>query len=164
MWPYAQSGKPMPEGWMINKKGEPITDATRADEGFLLPIGGHKGYGLNMVIGMLAGVLNTAAFGSDIVDFNADFSTPLNTGQAYFAMRPDLFRDLSDFKAEMDKKIREIKHSTPMEGKGPVRIPGEQAVEREKDMREKGIPITPPVLKALREIAENLGLEDKLDA
>lgn len=160
---YAQAGKPMPEGWMMTRSGEPLTDATRADEGFLLPIGGHKGYGLNMVIGMLAGVLNTAAFGSDVVDFNKDFGTPLNTGQAFFAMRPDLFRDLDDFKAEMDSKIREIKHSTPMEGHGPIRIPGEQAVEREKEMREKGIPVAPPVLKAVRELADSLGLADRLE-
>ncbi|MFP6870782.1 MAG: Ldh family oxidoreductase [Nitrospinota bacterium] len=160
---YAQSGKPMPEGWMINAKGESITDASRANEGFLLPIGGHKGYGLNLMIGMLAGVMNGAAFGSDIVDFNADFATPLNTGQAYFAMRPDLFRELDEFKAEMDAKIREIKNSTPMEGKGPVRIPGEAAIAREKEMRRRGIPVAAPVLKAVRELAGSLGLEDRLE-
>ncbi len=159
---YAQAGKTMPEGWMIDRKGEPLTDASRSDEGFLLPIGGHKGYGLNMVIGMLAGIMNSAAFGSDVVDFNKDFTTPLNTGQAFFAMRPDLFRDLDEFKAGMDRSIREIKHSTPMEGKGPIRIPGEQAVAREKDMRARGIPVAPPVLKTLRELAEKLELEDRL--
>jgi len=160
---YAQSKKPMPEGWMINSKGEPITDATRAAEGFLLPIGGHKGYGLNLMIGMLAGVMNGAAFGSNVVDFNTDFATPLNTGQAYFAMRPDLFRELSEFKAEMDAKIREIKSSTPMEGAGPIRIPGEAAATREKEMRQIGIPVAPAVLKAIRELAANLGLEDRLE-
>ena len=87
-------------------------------------MGGHKGYGLALVIGCLAGVLNTAAFGSAVIDFNQDFKSPTNSGQVYFAMRPDLMRDLDDFKAEMDEKIREIRNSTPMEGAGPIRVPG----------------------------------------
>jgi L-2-hydroxycarboxylate dehydrogenase (NAD+) len=158
---YAQSGTPMPEGWMMDKNGKPVTDATKAHEGFLLPIGGHKGYGLNLVIGMLAGIMNGAAFGSDVIDFNEDYHSPTNTGQVFFAMRPDLFRDLDDFKAEMDKKIREIKSSTPIKG-GNIRIPGEGAVERERDMRENGVPVTAPVLKTIQELAAKLSLKDQL--
>ncbi len=41
----AQRGETMPEGWMIDREGRPLTDPRRADEGFLLPIGGYKGYG-----------------------------------------------------------------------------------------------------------------------
>ena len=57
----AQRGEPMPEGWMIDREGKPLTDAKRASEGFLLPIGGPKGYGLALMIGLLAGTLNGAA-------------------------------------------------------------------------------------------------------
>jgi LDH2 family malate/lactate/ureidoglycolate dehydrogenase len=78
-------------------------------------------------------------------------------------MQPDLFRDLDEFKAGMDRSIREIKNSTPMEGKGPIRIPGEQAVARGRDMRERGIPVTQPVLKAVHELAESLGIEERLE-
>ncbi len=159
----AQRGETMPVGWMIDRQGEPLTDPQRADEGFLLPIGGHKGYGLNMFIGLMAGVLNGAAFGSDVINLNQDFQNPTNTGQVFFAMRPDLFQDLDAFKAEMDAKIREIKHSAPMEGKGPIRIPGEMAVKRKQEMMERGVPVAPPVLKAVRELAESLGIEDRLE-
>ncbi len=160
---YAQEGRPMPEGWMMTADGKPLTDASRAEEGFLLPIGGHKGYGLNMVIGALAGVLNGAAFGSDVVDFNKDFHTPTNTGQAFFAMRPDLFRDLADFKAEMDLRIREIRNSAPMPGKGPIRIPGENLARRKEEMLQNGVPLARPVLEQLREMAASLGLDERLD-
>ncbi|MDA1001246.1 MAG: Ldh family oxidoreductase [bacterium] len=159
----AQSGEMMPEGWMVNSKGEPLTDPRRASEGFLVPIGGHKGYGLNVIIGVLAGVLNSAAFGSAVIDFNQDFKSPTNTGQVFFAMRPDLFRDLGDFKAEMDFRIRELRDSAPMEGMGPIRLPGEMAVKREREMREKGISVAPQVLEGLRGMAEELGLADRLD-
>ena len=63
----AQSGERMPEGWVIDVDGEPITDPKLADEGFLMPIGGYKGAGLNLAIGLLAGVLNGAAFGSAVL-------------------------------------------------------------------------------------------------
>src|SRR5688572_25579149 len=59
----AQRGEMMPEGWMIDREGKPLTDPMRANEGFLLPIGGYKGYGLALVIGLLAGTLNGAAMG-----------------------------------------------------------------------------------------------------
>jgi len=59
----AQRGESMPAGWMIDREGKPLTDPKRADEGHLLPIGDYKGYGLSLVIGILAGALNRAALG-----------------------------------------------------------------------------------------------------
>src|SRR3954468_17158760 len=82
----AARGEPMPEGWMIDRQGRPLTDPKRAAEGLLLPLGGaeagYKGYGLAMIIGLLAGTLNGAAMGKDVIDFNADQSGTTNTGQA----------------------------------------------------------------------------------
>src|SRR6476661_4890243 len=57
----ALGGETMPEGWMIDREGKPLTDPKRAEEGFLLPIGGYKGYGLALVVGLIAGTLNGAA-------------------------------------------------------------------------------------------------------
>jgi len=158
----AQKGEPMPVGWMVDRRGQPLTDPARVKEGFLLPIGGYKGYGLSFVIGVLAGVLNTAAFGSAVIDFNKDFKTPTNSGQMIVVMRPDLFRDLQDFKAEMDLRIREMRNSAPMEGAEPIRLPGEMALRREREMRAEGVPVAPQVLAELREIARDLQLEDRL--
>ncbi len=159
----AQKGEPLPTGWMIDRRGEPLTDPDRIKEGFLLPIGGHKGFGLNLIIGALAGVLNSAAFGSAVIDFNKDFKTPTNTGQVFIAVRPDLFRDRAEFKAEMDMRLREIRESTPMEGNPPIRIPGEMALRREKEMRREGIPVAPKVLEQLQALARKLELEDRLE-
>ena len=62
-------GEPLQEGWVVHSKtGQPITDPKKVDEGVLLPIGGHKGSGLALMIGLLAGVLNGAAFGREVVD------------------------------------------------------------------------------------------------
>lgn len=158
----AQKGEELPVGWMVDKKGQSLTDPRQIKDGFLLPIGEYKGYGLNFVIGALAGVLNTAAFGSAVIDFNKDFNTPTNSGQLIFTVRPDLFRDMAEFKAEMDMRIQEIRNSTPMEGADPIRLPGEMALKNEKNMRSRGVPVAGPVLVQLREIAHRLGLPDCL--
>src|SRR6187455_940958 len=87
----AQRGETMPVGWMMDRQGRPLTDPRRANEGFLLPIGDYKGYGLALLIGLLAGTLNGAAMGKDVVDFNADDTTPTNTGHAIVAISVDAF-------------------------------------------------------------------------
>ncbi|MPZ87244.1 MAG: Ldh family oxidoreductase [Nitriliruptorales bacterium] len=154
----AERGETMPEGWMVDRDGQPLTDPTRAGEGFLLPIGGYKGYGLNLVIGLLAGVLNDAAFGSATIDFNADYRTATNTGQLMLAVRPDLFRPLEEFTAEVDHRIREIRDSTSMEGMPPIRIPGDQAPQRETRIRSDGVPLAEGTITRLIDLAQRTGV------
>src|SRR5258708_29320466 len=81
----AQRNEPMPEGWMIDRQGQPLTDPKRASEGFLVPIGGPKGYGFALMIGLLAGTFNGAAFGRDVVDYTKESKNPSNNGQGILA-------------------------------------------------------------------------------
>ena len=159
----AQKGESIPVGWMIDRKGQPLTDPKRAAEGFLLPIGGYKGYGLNVVIGMLAGVLNGAAFGRNVVDFNKDLMTRNNSGHMMLAMRVDNFQPVETFKREMDRVIREIRKSNRMEGVDRIWLPGEIEYCRMRERMEKGIPIAPPVEAQLRGLAAELKLSDCLE-
>lgn len=159
----AQKGEPIPAGWMVDRKGKPLTDPRRSEEGFLLPIGGYKGYGLNVVIGMLAGVLNGAFFGRDVVDFNKDLETPSNSGHMIFAMRVDNFSPVEEFKREIDRVIREIRESERMEGVDRIWLPGEIEFHKSRERREHGIPLAPAVVEQLRQLATELELPDSLD-
>ena len=156
----AQAGENMPEGWVIDTEGNPITDPAKADEGFLMPIGGYKGAGLNMAIGLLAGVLNDAAFGSEVIDHRSVHDQPANTGQAILVMRPDLFRDLDDFKDDMDSHLRAMREAGPP---GAVHIPGDGAVRLEAEQRSQGVEISPTLLAQLRALANRFELDDHLD-
>lgn len=156
----AERGETLPEGWMVDRRGAPLTDPTHASEGFLLPIGGYKGYGLGLVIGCLAGVLNGAALGSGVVDFSRDHTTPTNTGQMLLMVRPDLFRPLDEFKADMDARVRELRESTPMEGHPPVRTPGDRHAERVDEMTASGIPLAHETATRLADLAATVGYLD----
>ena len=120
-----QRGEPMPEGWMIGKDGRPLTDPARRGEGFLLPIGGPKGYGLSVAIGLLAGVLNGAAFGSDVIDFTNDTTSSTNTGQFVAAIDLSAFGDPEVIRKSAAGVFAELRASDPLPGHDPVRIPGE---------------------------------------
>ena len=159
----AQKGESIPVGWMVDRRGQPLTDPKRSSEGFLLPIGGYKGYGLNVVIGMLAGVLNGAAFGRNVVDFNKDLVSRNNSGHMIMAMRVDNFQPVEAFKQEMDRVIREIRESKRMEGVERIWLPGEMEYERIRERREHGIPLAPVVVSNLRQLAAELNLPDRLE-
>jgi LDH2 family malate/lactate/ureidoglycolate dehydrogenase len=154
----AAKGEAMPEGWMIDREGKPLTDPKRAAEGFLLPIGGYKGYGLAMIVGLLAGTLNGAAMGSDVIDFNADVSTPTNTGQAIMAIDPAAFGEPEEFRASVDKLVRELRASERMPGVDRIWMPGEQSHERRIAYARDGIPIADAVWAALDGVAAELEL------
>jgi len=154
----AQRGEAMPEGWMIDREGRPLTDPKRADEGFLLPIGGYKGYGLALVFGLLAGTLNGAAMGRDVVDFNHDDTTPTNTGHAIVAISLAAFGDVADFKRRVDELVRDIRASRRLPGVDAVRLPGEQSHAKREERMRLGIPLPDPLLKSLNQLAADLGI------
>ena len=159
----AQKGESIPVGWMIDKRGQPLTDPRRSSEGFLVPIGDYKGYGLNVIIGMLAGVLNGAAFGRNVVDFNKDLASRNNSGHMILAMRVDNFQPVETFKREMDRVIREIRDSKRMENVDRIWLPGEMEHYRVQERLAKGIPLAPAVLGELRKLADSLNLPDRLE-
>ena len=154
----AQRGETMPEGWMMDRNGQPLTDPRRADEGFLLPIGGYKGYGLALVFGLLAGTLNGAAMGKEVVDFNKDDATPTNTGHCIVALNPAAFGDVDAFKRRIDSVIRDLKASERMPGVEAIHIPGEGSFAARKDRSANGVPMPAALRGALDQLATDLGI------
>jgi len=155
----AQRGEMMPEGWMIDRQGKPLLDPTKSEEGFLLPIGGYKGYGLSLIVGILAGTLNGAAMGSQVIDFNKDFSTTTNTGQAIAIMDPSAFGDITEFKQNIDTLVRELRSSERMPGVDRIWLPGEQSHEKRLSNEAQGILLAPSLMKQLNNLAAQLNIK-----
>jgi LDH2 family malate/lactate/ureidoglycolate dehydrogenase len=158
---YALQGKPMPPGWMVNTAtGEDITDARRSAEGLLLPIGGYKGSGLAVMLGLLAGPLNRAAFGRDVVDFNADDASETNTGHFIVALDVARFLPLDAYKAEVDRHIAELKGSARLPGVDEIRMPGERRRACREERTRDGIRLSGALMAQLDKLAGELGVKN----
>jgi L-2-hydroxycarboxylate dehydrogenase (NAD+) len=154
----AQRGEQMPVGWMIDKEGKPLTDPKRADEGHLLPIGDYKGYGLSLIIGLLAGALNRAALGRGVIDFVKETGKATNTGQAIAAISIDAFMPAAEFKRGVDQVIRDIRNSKRLPGVERIFLPGEQSHAKLLERREHGVPMPKALRDSLDALARDLNV------
>jgi LDH2 family malate/lactate/ureidoglycolate dehydrogenase len=134
-----QRGEEMPVGWMIDRKGKPLTDPKHAEDGLLLPIGDYKGYGLSLIIGLLAGTLNGAAFGREVIDFVKEPGNATNTGHAIVAVSVDAFAPAATFKRHVDAAIRTMRGAERLPGVDRVWLPGEQSHHKRQDRMTSGI-------------------------
>jgi L-2-hydroxycarboxylate dehydrogenase (NAD+) len=151
--------RPMPEGWVQNRKdGSPITDPTRIAEGTYMPMGDYKGYGLSLIIGLLAGPLNRAAFGRDVKDFAMPRGGDLNVGQFVVALDVARFLPPDVFKAEVDRHIRDLTSSKRLPGVDEIRVPGQGRVARRAERETHGVPVGGALLAQVDEVAKSLGI------
>ena len=155
----AQRGEEMPVGWMIGRDGKPLTDPKRADEGLLVPIGDYKGYGLSLIIGLLAGVLNTAAFGRDVIDFVKEPGKAANTGHAIVALSIAALAPAEAFKRQVDVAIRAMRGAERLPGVERIWLPGEQSHCKRLDRGKNGVPMPRPLRDSLDATARELGIE-----
>src|SRR5579863_9522481 len=154
---YALRGLTMPEGWFVKPEtGEAITDPGKSGEGILLPMGEYKGSGLALMIGLLAGVLNGAAFGRDVVDFNADDKSETNTGHFMIAVDIARFVPLATFTAEVDRHQRDLRASARLPGVDQIRLPGDRRAECRSERMRDGVPIAAALVAQLDKLAAAL--------
>jgi L-2-hydroxycarboxylate dehydrogenase (NAD+) len=159
---HALEGRPMPEGWVQRRKdGSPITDAARINEGSYLPMGGYKGSGLSIILGLLAGPLNGAAFGRGIRDFAAPPGAgggDLNVGQFVIALDVARFIPPEMFKAEVDRHVKELTSSQRLPGVEEIRVPGQGRMARRKDREANGVPLSGALITQVDGVANSLGI------
>jgi len=158
----ARLEKSIPTGWALDEKAEPTHDPRVAQKARrLLPLGGsrdngsHKGYGLAILVEILCGVLT-----GTLTALNADQDP---RGHFFGAIRVDAFRPVTEFKRDMDRLIRELKSSPPIQGQNRVYVAGEIEFETAEERAERGVPLLPSVLKGLREVSEQLGMTYNLE-
>jgi L-2-hydroxycarboxylate dehydrogenase (NAD+) len=158
----ARQGKSIPAGWALNEQAEATLDPRMAQKARrLLPLGGsreggsHKGYGLAILVEILCGVLT-----GTMTALNADQDP---RGHFFGAIRVDTFRPVDEFKRDMDRLIRELKSTPPIERQDRVYVAGEIEFETAEERAERGIPLLPSVLKGLREVSEQVGVPYDLE-
>ncbi|MDA0988958.1 MAG: Ldh family oxidoreductase [Chloroflexi bacterium] len=164
----------VPLGWIINGDGVPSTNpAERHGGGYILPLGGlretggHKGYGLMLLVDILSGVLSGAAVGATASKLTPEgaraeqersVGDASNTGHFFGALLVDGFRPVEEFKTEMDEMFRVIRSSERLPGWERIYVHGETEWEAERDRLANGIPLDLPTYQSLEGISADLGV------
>lgn len=165
---YAKRGRPMPEGWTIDTDGLPCTDAQRmnrsilaGEPGGVLPLGGegethggHKGYGLALMVEALTGVLAQGLLAPEMCGAHGD-----HTSHFFLAFDPGLFGDAQAIRAQMSRYLAMLRASAPAPGQARIYTHGEKAFEAQARRLREGIPVEANTLRELDEIAAGLGIE-----
>jgi LDH2 family malate/lactate/ureidoglycolate dehydrogenase len=166
---YELRGDEIPAGWVTDENGESVSDATHAMDilfrrpkslgGGLAPLGGtpemgsHKGYGLAMMVHILAATLSGGSF-SPIRTKTQRPDEPDNLGHFFCAIDPAVFRDPDDFKDYLDEVI-DVLHGTPAADPAQqVLVHGELEEQSRKTRQENGIPMPPALAEHIRKLCE----------
>ncbi len=154
-------GEPIPAGWAIDAQGIPTRESTAALAGTVLPIGGHKGYALSMMIAILSGVLTGAAVGASGFlgrDLKAAADRRQDSGHVMAALDLSRFMPVPEFKARMDRFIRDMRASERAPGVERIYVPGEMEHAAQQEAERLGVPVEVAVLRELEALGSRLGV------
>ncbi|MDE2814561.1 MAG: Ldh family oxidoreductase, partial [Gemmatimonadota bacterium] len=143
---------------VIDREGQPTTDPMAAVDGLLAPIGGFKGAGLAMIMGILSSMLSGACYGTELGSIE-EGPIPGEDGHFVAAIHIPSFEDVERFKSRVDAAIQQIHDCQLAPGFDRVYAPGELEAIRRVEYREKGIPLSHVTLSDVRETAERLGID-----
>lgn len=145
----------IPLGWALDETGIPTTDPSAALKGTLLPIGGPKGYGLALMIDVIAGILSGSQYGPHIKTFHQLLGP---TGIGVFSMAVDIerFMPLHQFRQVMQSYISSLKGTKKANGVSRIYLPGEIELEKEKQSLTEGIEIDRDVVDSLNELLKSI--------
>jgi len=148
-----QRGESIPQTWATDRHGKPTTDPKAALDGFLLPFGGYKGYGLALIVDLLAGVLSGAAYLEHVNSWLDDPEKPGNLGHFFLAIDTRVLGP-ADWLAQRMADFDAIVHGTPRADPAvAVRLPGEIELDRLEHHRREGVVVEPALIARLEALA-----------
>jgi LDH2 family malate/lactate/ureidoglycolate dehydrogenase len=165
---YSLQGKPIPEGWVVDGEGRPVTDSAAANKhlfggtGGITPLGGteaggsHKGYGLGLMVQLLGGTLVGGSF-SPHRNATQKPDDPNNIGHLCIALNPAAFRDATAFEEEVAAILDTLRATKPADPAKPVLIPGDPEEASRARRLAEGIPVPEALEAQLRAVCERAG-------
>ena len=161
---------PLPSGWVVDAEGRPVTDAEEAfryvfarPEGGITPLGGprelggHKGYGLAVLVHILAGTLSGASF-SPIRNRRQGPSDPHNLGHFFLAIDPRAFRADGEFEDDLDQVIDVLHQAKRADPVQPVLVAGDPEMATRSERLQHGVPIPDDLMEQLRAVVGGAGV------
>jgi L-2-hydroxycarboxylate dehydrogenase (NAD+) len=168
----ARAEKPTPEGWVVDTKGQPLSDSRQIlhdlaiGKALLLPLGGageatggYKGYGLATMVEILCASLCGGAFLKDMLGFAPDGSRrPYMLGHFFLAIDVEHSIALEDSKRITGQIMRELQNSRKAPGQDRIYVAGEKEHERQELVRERGVPVNRNLRRDLQTVRDELGI------
>ena len=154
-------GHPIPDTWIVNGDGLPTTDASvYPHRASMLPMAGHKGYGLALLVEALSALVSGACCRNEVGSWLWDDGTkPTGHGHAFVAVHVGAIEPIARFKDRIDGMIRAIRESPKAKGSDRIFLPGEMEFEKMDDARKHGIPLPQDVVDSLLALVEEMGLD-----
>ena len=163
----ALEGRPLPAGWVVDRQGRPVTDASaafecasRSENGGITPLGGtpemasHKGYGLAMMVQILAGTLAGASF-SPLREQSP--GGPPNIGHFFLAIDPRAFRTDDGFEEDLDAAIDYLRGVEPVDPGKPVLVAGDPESASGAERGAQGVPVPDALADRIEAICRRCG-------
>jgi len=158
---FQQKGLDIPSHWAFDSNGAPTTDAAKAVEGLLQPIGQFKGVGLAIVMGVLSSLLSGSAYGTELGNM-VDGAKPGQDGHFLLALNVDAFCPAEELKRQADGVVREIRESRAKDGVEHLYAPGGLEAATEARYRSEGIPLNNETVAGLVKSAEAVGAPSQI--
>ena len=168
-----RADKPTPEGWAIDREGKTCTDTKKllvdliAKKASMVGLGGisedsggHKGYGLAVMVEILCAALQNGSFMDGLHGWDGDERVPYKLGHFFMAIDIEHFIEITIFKAITGKILRSLQQSTKVPGQERIWVAGEKEYEKIKEIKEKGIPVNSALEKNIRTMIKELGIEN----
>ena len=159
----AKNGEQIPFGWATDSDGRPTTDPQVGFNGFLLPLGGHKGFGLSLLVDILCGVITGGSFQHQLKSMYRYPNDPSNTAHLMIVINPLALISKEQMKERMSDFIRTVKESPMWNPDSEMLLPGEIEYRKEQERRRDGIPIPAALYDELAAIGSELNLDAALE-
>ena len=150
-------GDAIPEGWAIDADGRATTDPAAGIAGTILPMGGHKGYAISVLMDAVTGVLSGSAFGPGVT---GPYMAEGRSGVGHLAVAIDIraVRPLGDFVSDMERMIDGLRAVPLADSIDRIWYPGEREADSAERLDREGVPLPEAVVEELRSKGAALGV------
>lgn len=136
-----EAGRSIPAGWAADARGRVTTDARAGMDGWVLPMGGHKGYGLALAVEMLAAVMAGGAFGTEVRPLYARDDRPQGVCHFFLVIDPERTIGRDAFVDRMEALCAMMKETPALDAAEPVLVPGEPEAATMAEYAAEGVPL-----------------------
>jgi L-2-hydroxycarboxylate dehydrogenase (NAD+) len=151
----AKNGEPIPIGWALDSDGNPTTDPIEALKGSMVPVGGHKGFGLSLIVDVIAGLLIGSAFGGDVKPLNLKDALS-DCGHFILAINIDSFIDFTEYLDKMDYLTKRVKECGE---ESHIYLPGEHSFSL---FNSEIVNISDKQVNEINSLANSLGIKEQI--